>query len=258
MPGAATGVAGAAGAGMAAAAAATGSVAASPAASVAASVIPAYIQPITLPLPPIIFPFSPNQFTVAAQATARQHPQAGAFGSGQGNVAWHGVDPIKVDIDIKLDQFSIPPVPVQLTAMELGALLAPDPISQSAGMPGAPQVMFGWGANIIMLQAIITKVAIKYERFLLGIPVQATASITLWQIPSMLPLTNPTSGGLAARRTHKVVQGDNLALLAHKEYNDPSKWRAIAIANNIDDPMRLRPGSELLIPDRREADVLAA
>jgi nucleoid-associated protein YgaU len=227
------------------------------AAGIAASVVPAYIQPTTMPLPPIIFPFSPNEFQIKGEAKAKSTAQAGAFG-GTGKTQITGKTPNQVQIKILLDQFSIPPVPVQLTAMELGVLLSPNPIDTLAGNPDAVHVTFGWGPNIIMLDAIITAVAIQYERFLLGIPVQATATVTLQEVPGPFPLTNPTSGGLAARRTHTVVEGDNLALIANREYKDPNKWRAIAVANNIDDPMRLRPGVELLIPDRREADVLAA
>ncbi|NEE52104.1 LysM peptidoglycan-binding domain-containing protein, partial [Streptomyces sp. SID8455] len=35
---------------------------------------------------------------------------------------------------------------------------------------------------------------------------------------------------------------------AWREYGDATAWRTIADANNIDDPMRLIPGSELLVP----------
>ena len=62
------------------------------------------------------------------------------------------------------------------------------------------------------------------------------------------PGQNPTSGSLAARSTHQVVAGDSLPLLAWREYGDPTAWRAIAEANEIDDPMILPPGAELLLP----------
>ncbi len=45
-----------------------------------------------------------------------------------------------------------------------------------------------------------------------------------------------------------VKQGDTLANIAAKEYDDPSQWRMIADANGIDDPIHLDPGQELLIP----------
>ena len=76
-------------------------------------------------------------------------------------------------------------------------------------------------------------------------------------LPAPLGPTNPTSGGLATRRTHTVVEGDTLASIAYQEYRDPNKWRALAEANNIDDPMRVKPGTVLIVPDRREAEALS-
>ena len=45
-----------------------------------------------------------------------------------------------------------------------------------------------------------------------------------------------------------VRRGDTLAAIAHVEYNDPGEWRRIANANDIDDPMSLKPGMKLLVP----------
>jgi len=52
------------------------------------------------------------------------------------------------------------------------------------------------------------------------------------------------------------VAGDTLASVAYEEYRNPTKWRALAEANGIDDPMRLRPGAVLIVPNRGEADSL--
>ena len=48
------------------------------------------------------------------------------------------------------------------------------------------------------------------------------------------------------------VAGDTLDSLAWREYGDATEWRVIAEANEIDDPMRLRPGTELLLPASSE------
>ena len=36
--------------------------------------------------------------------------------------------------------------------------------------------------------------------------------------------------------------------IAYAAYGDPTRWRAIAEANGIDDPLRLRRGTALTIP----------
>jgi nucleoid-associated protein YgaU len=45
-----------------------------------------------------------------------------------------------------------------------------------------------------------------------------------------------------------VRDGDTLQSIAFAHYRDPTRWRRIAEANAIDDPMRLRRGASLTIP----------
>ena len=49
-----------------------------------------------------------------------------------------------------------------------------------------------------------------------------------------------------------MVAGDSLASIAYREYGAPAYWRALAEANGIDDPLRLRPGTRLLVPPAEE------
>ena len=42
--------------------------------------------------------------------------------------------------------------------------------------------------------------------------------------------------------------GDSLPSIAYDAYGDPTRWRPIAEANGIDNPMHLRRGTELTIP----------
>ena len=71
---------------------------------------------------------------------------------------------------------------------------------------------------------------VEYQRFLLGVPVRANVKVHLKSVPLPAPLgpMNPTSGGLAPRRTRTVVEGDSLASIAYQEYRDPNRWRALA------------------------------
>ena len=51
---------------------------------------------------------------------------------------------------------------------------------------------------------------------------------------------------------HRTIAGDTLASVAYAEYGDPTQWRALAAYNGIDDPMRVRTGTTLLLPPRTE------
>jgi nucleoid-associated protein YgaU len=44
-----------------------------------------------------------------------------------------------------------------------------------------------------------------------------------------------------------VKQGDTIDLIAFDEYGDSAMWRFIAATNNLDDPLRLKPGQVLAI-----------
>jgi nucleoid-associated protein YgaU len=53
----------------------------------------------------------------------------------------------------------------------------------------------------------------------------------------------------ADRTKQKTLkQGEQLWMLAAEEYEDPSRWRAIAEANGIDNPRKPPVGRNLVIP----------
>ena len=57
------------------------------------------------------------------------------------------------------------------------------------------------------------------------------------------PLNSPDT-----TKYHTVRQGDSLWSLAAEEYGDAGQWRAIAAANGISNPRRLRTGETLVVP----------
>lgn len=111
-----------------------------------------------------------------------------------------------------------------------------------------PVCLFVWGAYVF--PCIIEKANKKYTMFLpSGIPVRATLSVTLKEYiePEMLEKGTPK---FSPNRTKRwTVKGrDSLWLIAAREYGDPSKWRAIAEFNKIDNPRLLEVGKEITIP----------
>lgn len=122
--------------------------------------------------------------------------------------------------------------------------------------PCTPWVFFQWGSfATASFIAYVESVQAEYTLFNgSGTPIRATCDLTITEIPFLTLGQNPTSGALDVHRVHRVVSGDTLQSMAWREYGDATKWRVIAEANGIDDPMRLTVGQELLIPaspDRR-------
>jgi hypothetical protein len=128
-------------------------------------------------------------------------------------------------------------------------LLALTLIGQGKKTP--PYVLFVWGEYSSFL-SVVTKVEITYTHFLgSGRPVRARASVSFVQASDTdggkLPAQNPTSM-TEARKTHVVQQGERIDTLAYMEYRQPHRWREIAEANGLDNPLDLHPGQILVIP----------
>ncbi|MFJ2112275.1 MULTISPECIES: LysM peptidoglycan-binding domain-containing protein [unclassified Streptomyces] len=126
--------------------------------------------------------------------------------------------------------------------------------SIAAKQPSPPWVIFEWGAfSTARFTAYVSSVEASYTLFgTTGLPVRALCQVRLHEIPSRPGGQNPTSGALTSRRVHRVVAGDSLQYLAWREYGDATVWRTIAETNGIDDPSRLSPGMELMLPAAEE------
>ena len=114
-----------------------------------------------------------------------------------------------------------------------------------------PTVSFIWG-KIVLFSAVVTKVSVTFTMFSAdGTPIRAKANVTFKQKEflgdDLIPAQNPTSR-TDPRRTKIVDSGQRLDQIAYEEYEDPRQWRAIAEANNIDNPFQLSDGQILTIP----------
>jgi nucleoid-associated protein YgaU len=109
---------------------------------------------------------------------------------------------------------------------------------------------FRWG-QAWSFKAVVASVTQKFTLFLDdGTPTRAEVTLKLRQVEDegAYPGQNPTSGGTAGHRVHVVQQRETLDLIASREYGESKHWRHIAEANNISDPLRIRPGTALSLP----------
>jgi nucleoid-associated protein YgaU len=136
----------------------------------------------------------------------------------------------------------------------LGWTTVPDVDKASSGPPA---LVFAWGVLSISTESSFVcyleslKVTIEmFDRD--GRPLRATVDVALKSAAKEPKGTNPTSGTERSRRRHTLRSGQTLHSVAYDHYGDPGAWRAIAELNGIDNPMRLGPGRELLLPDVSE------
>lgn len=112
-----------------------------------------------------------------------------------------------------------------------------------------PEVAFEWG--VFRFVSVVTNMTQKFTLFRSdGMPVRAKVQVTFTQYKDLndYPKQNPTSGGGPVDRIWRVVAGDRLDTIAARVYGDATQWRRIAEYNDLDNPLRLRPGLALTIP----------
>ncbi|MEV0292378.1 LysM peptidoglycan-binding domain-containing protein [Nocardia sp. NPDC050710] len=198
----------------------------------------------------IDFQFNPKELSVTKSAKWNRDAQKGSKKSGVPE--FKGADPAKLTLEMFLDASEKQDTKVVDTVERLFACCIPTDESHDKKKASPPWVIFHWG-GLTGFTAYVSSVAVKYTLFTAGgLPIRGTATVTIEEIAGDQPKQNPTSGSLTARKVHTVIAGDTLASIAWREYGDPALWRAVALANDIDDPMRLRPGAELLIPAAEE------
>lgn len=129
----------------------------------------------------------------------------------------------------------------------------PIKVKQSSKKSDLPRLNFTWGWEPYLVN--LNQVTINYTRFsATGKPIRAVVDLTLHSVPDQPRLTNPTSGGLSGRRTHLLVGPETLPELATRTYGQPGRWREIAAANGIEDPLRVKPGTLVYLPAEQDGE----
>jgi hypothetical protein len=198
--------------------------------------------------------FNPQSYAVAKTNIWNFKPTTGVdlpdaeFGGGM---------PRRTTLSLLLDvSLLAPDQSVKDTANKLLKMMETGGGGGGGGGSVPPFVTFRWG-SVDLPKSVPVFLNIQYIHFHPnGEPVRATVDLELVQAEKASTASsasgnkkqNPTTRALAGLHVHRVRDGDSLPLIAHEAYGDPTRWRAIAEANGIDDPMRLRRGTDLAIP----------
>jgi nucleoid-associated protein YgaU len=198
----------------------------------------------------IQFQFNPKEVTIQKSAKWERKTAKGAKKAGPPEFS--GSEPCKLTMEMFFDASGKQDGSVVKAVEQLFGCMVPTDQSAGQKKPSPPLVVLSWGA-ITSFPAFVTSVSAKYTLFTAGgLPIRAACSVSLEEMPSESGKQNPTSGSDAVRRSHTVVEGDSLASIAYAEFGDATAWRALARFNAIDDPLRCRPGTRLLLPTSEE------
>lgn len=200
----------------------------------------------------IDFQFNPKELTLAKTASWSRETAKGNKKSSPPQ--YKGPQPSKLSLEMFFDASDKQDNSVVKTVEKLFACTVPTDSSLQQKKASPPWATFRWG-GLTSFMGYISSVSAKYTLFTAeGIPIRATCTVALEELSGDAPKQNPTSGGVVPHRVHQVVEGDSLAAIAYQEYGKPALWRLVAEVNRIDDPMRLRPGSRLLLPALEELE----
>jgi len=196
------------------------------------------------------FKFNPSEISVSKSAGWNAAPRSMNTKAG-GKPEYTGSQPRTVSLQVFFDDWESAVGDVTKQVELLFEWCTPSRLSFSSQKHQPPALRFIWGSNIPMATRTfyLEKVDAKYTMFgRTGNPLRATVSISLKEFPDDLPGQNPTSGSINARSTHLISDGDSLQSIAYAHYGDASRWRTIAHANRIDNPLSLERGAELSVP----------
>jgi nucleoid-associated protein YgaU len=204
----------------------------------------AYIEGVDGAKTRVEFAFNPKEYTVAKRVKFKRTEQKGKdvpkleFESGEGR---------KLSFEIFVDEYESDGNAKDFVA-KLEKLVMVDSGTEGAAKKPRPQfVKFGWG-NETLFKSLVSSVDVTYTMFHSdGRPARAKIKVSLEEVPDSPAGQNPTSGGERGLRSHTVLPGETLDLIAYRELGDAARWHHIAETNGLDDPWALRPGQRLAI-----------
>ncbi len=124
--------------------------------------------------------------------------------------------------------------------------------NKDASKAHPPKVKFVWTNEYAAFPAVIKSLNITYTLFHEnGRPARATVNLALQEWVDKKPGQNPTSMGSGDVRTHRVVAGETLDMIAYQELGAAHRWKYIAELNNLDNPLAIQPGQHLMIAPLR-------
>jgi hypothetical protein len=206
-----------------------------------------------LPVGGLKFKYNPEKFTLSKN-TDWDNPGV-RLQSDWAEPTYRSTSPARLTLEIFFDAFEELYGDVSKDVAVLIDWTKPGPSNKP------PLLEFRWGVSNVLqgMKFYLESVTATYTMFSIdGTPIRATCDITLIEWSNPASRQNPTSGGLPGMETHVLIDGETLHSVAWARYGEAGFWRALADFNGIDDPLRVEPGTTLLIPPRREAAALSS
>lgn len=138
--------------------------------------------------------------------------------------------------------------------LETNKIVALTRIERDLKKPQPPVCEVSWGkgpppGSDFPFTGVISNLTEKFTLFTSdGVPVRATLTVVFMEFLDPEKDKRQIDPELTTR---VIKQGDTLSSIAAEVYHNPNLWRAIAEANQLDDPRQLQVGQRLIVPKLR-------
>jgi nucleoid-associated protein YgaU len=200
--------------------------------------------------------FNPTEYSISK---SNEWTYEKVTGTSLPPATFSGGAPRQMELSLLLDQtLGVGKMTVQAATDALFKMMEVPGGSSGGGTTAVPPfVTFQWGKIVIPFKAVCTSLTVAYKLFKpTGEPIRAEVKMTLKQADKASTKSgngankgqNPTTRANAGFGVHTVRDGDTLPSIAYQTYGDATRWRLIAEANDVDNPLHLRRGTPLSLP----------
>ena len=123
-------------------------------------------------------------------------------------------------------------------------------LDKNSKIQAPPILLFSWGQ--FNFKCVLDSANQKFTMFLnSGIPARATLSVDFKEFE---PVEIEIQRGffIGPPTIRNIIGEETLSGIAGEVLGDPREWREIAELNNIDDPLNIAAGTELIIPSQKQ------
>jgi hypothetical protein len=190
----------------------------------------------------LLLPFNPTEYSIEKK---NNFSQASVLGLESPLIQYSNGDARVLSFEVLLDSYSHDNQQDlrDIYLAKIDRLLAID-----GDLHAPPPCKVIWGS----LQFIgVLEDARKQFTFFLddGTPVRARVTLSFREyIPVEIQVRETPRSSPDRHKSRTIRNGENIWQIAAEAYGDPRLWRVLADANALDDPLRLRAGTTLLIP----------
>jgi hypothetical protein len=199
--------------------------------------------------------FNPTEYSISK---SNEWTYEKVTGTSLPPATFSGGAPRQMELSLLLDQtLFVGKMTVQAATDALFKMMEVPAGTSGGGTTAVPPfITFQWG-TVIPFKAVCTSLTVAYKLFQpTGEPIRAEVKMTLKQADKASTKSsngankgqNPTTRANAGFGVHTVRDGDTLPSIAYQTYGDATRWRIIAEANDVDNPLHLRRGTPLSLP----------